>query len=190
MSDPTSPAADSPEPGPTGRRLTPGRLVLVALVIGMLSMWAYVVYLAFGPGRQPPVDRLDDPAFAEAGQDRCAEAIDLIDGLPSATSVGSPAERADVLDQANAELESMLDDLDAMTSLVPDAHQRGNAEEWLADWRVYLGDRQDYAEAVRTDGNAALLVSEKEGTGRQITGWIDEFALSNKMDDCVTPTDA
>jgi hypothetical protein len=73
---------------------------------------------------------------------------------------------------------------------VPDAHQRGNAEEWLADWRVYLGDRQDYAEAVRTDGNAALLVSEKEGTGRQITGWIDEFALSNKMDDCVTPTDA
>ena len=66
----------------------------------------------------------------------------------------------------------------------------GRATEWLADWRTYLGDREAYADALRADPDARLLVSEKAGEGRQITGWIDEFANANRMPSCVTPTDA
>jgi hypothetical protein len=181
--------AEEPE-APAGRRWTPVRLLLTVLVLALLSMWGYVLFLAFGPGRQPPLDRLDDPAFAEAGEARCAEALVEVDALPVASASNTAADRADVLARADAVFGEMLDDLDGMAELAPAGDQRRRATEWLADWRTYLGDRQAYARALRTDPDARLLVSEKEGEGRQITGWIDEFAKANRMPSCVTPTDA
>jgi len=164
---------------------------LILLVVGlMVAMWIYVLYLAFGPGRQPPADRLTDPAFARAGEERCAAAVAAVDELPTASETDTATERADVIDEANGELRAMLDDLDVMAQeLVPGGDQRRRATEWLADWRTLLGDRENYAEALRLDPDAEFLISEKKGTGRQVTGWIDEFAKANKMDDCVTPSD-
>jgi hypothetical protein len=187
----TQPGAEltDPEPG-SGWRWTPVRLVLTAIVLGLIAMWGYVLYLAFGPGRQPPIDRLDDTAFAEAGEERCAEAVEQVELLPVANESTTAAERAEVIAQANAEYADMLDDLDGMVDLAPAGDQRRRATEWLADWRTYLGDREAFADALRTDPEARLLVSEKPGEGRQITGWIDEFAKANRMDSCVTPTDA
>ena len=179
------------EPGvATPRRWTPARAVLTVIVLAMVVMWGYVLYLAFGPGRQPPIDRLDDPAFAEAAEQRCAEALDEVDQLPVASESPDAATRADVLSQADVIFADMLDDLDGMVVLAPAGDQRRRASEWLADWRTYLGDRQDFAEALRADPDARLLVSEKAGEGQQITGWIDEFANANRMPSCVTPTDA
>jgi hypothetical protein len=159
-------------------------------VVALVSMWGYVLFLAFGPGRQPPIDRLEDPAFAEAGEARCAEAVEQVEALPTASESADAAERADVLAQADATFEDMLDDLDEMVELAPAGDQRRRATEWLADWRTYLSDRRAYADALRTNPGARLLVSEKPGEGRQITGWIDEFAAANRMPSCVTPTDA
>ena len=43
--------------------------VLASLVtLGLVAMWAYVLYLAIGPGRQSSPDRLSDPDFAPAAQ--------------------------------------------------------------------------------------------------------------------------
>jgi hypothetical protein len=180
---------DTPgEPPARGRRV--GRIAVAGVVVGLLAMWGYVLYLAFGPGRQPPVDRLDDPAFASAAEDRCADALDQIDGLPVANATPDPSERADVLDQANEIYAAMVDDLAGMTRLVPDAQQRGYAEEWVDDWRTHLGDRRAYARDLRTDADARLLVSEKPGEGQQITEWVDEFAAANRMPACKSPTDA
>jgi len=164
--------------------------VILLVVLGLVSMWAYVLYLAIGPGRQPPIDRLDDPAFARAGEERCAEALDAVDELPVASESPTAAERADVLAQADAIFATMLDDLEGMLDLAPAGDQRERATEWLADWRTYLGDREAFSEALRTDPGARLLVSEKAGEGQQVTGWIDEFAKANRMPSCVTPTDA
>ena len=188
----TRPDADEPEVPEVAerRRWTPARVVLTLVVLAMLAMWVYVLFLAFGPGRQPPIDRLDDPAFAEAGEARCAEAVAAVDRLPVASESETAADRAEVLAQADAIFADMLDDLDASVDLAPAGDQRRRAAEWLADWRTYLGDREAYAEALRTDPEARLLVSEKPGEGRQITGWIDEFAKANRMPSCVTPTDA
>jgi hypothetical protein len=173
-----------------GRRWTFTRVVLAAVVVALVSMWIYVLYLAFGPGRQPPIDRLDDPAFAAAAEERCAAAVADVAALPVASASPDAASRADVLDQADATFAAMLDDLDGMVSLAPAGDQRRRAEEWLADWRTYLGDREAYADALRSDPGARLLVSEKPGEGQQITGWIDEFALANRMPSCATPLDA
>ncbi len=176
--------ADAP-----GWRWTPARIVLTVVVAAMVAMWAYVLFLAFGPGRQPPIDRLGDPAFAEAGEARCAEALEAVDALPPANTATDAAARAEVVATADAAFGAMLDDLDDMVELAPAGDQRRHATEWLADWRTYLGDREAYAAALRTDPGARLLVSEKAGEGRQVTGWIDEFAKANLMPSCVTPTD-
>ena len=83
-----APAAD-PAPAddePAGWRWTPTRVLLTCIALALVAMWGYVLYLAFGPGRQPPIDRLDDPAFARAAEIRCAEALELVEGLPVANA--------------------------------------------------------------------------------------------------------
>jgi hypothetical protein len=185
----TPAVADGPDPDP-GHRWGPGRLAIAAVVVALVLMWGYVLFLAFGPGREPPVDRLDDPAFAQAAEERCAAAVDQVDDLPVASASHTAEERAEVLDQADAVYRSMLDDLDDMVDLAPAGDQRRRVREWLADWRVYLGDREAYADALRADPDARLLVSSKPGEGRQITGWIDEFAKANRAPSCVSPVDA
>jgi hypothetical protein len=167
-----------------------GRLMVVTVTAVMVLMWGYVLYLAFGPGRQPPVDRLDDPSFAQAAEVRCTDALSEVDELPLATESESAAERADVVHEANEIYRSMLADLDDLAALAPDGDQRDRVDQWLADWRIHLGDRQEYVDNLRVDPGARLLVSEKPGEGRHITGWIDEFALANNMPSCASPTDA
>ncbi|MGH9288211.1 MAG: hypothetical protein ACRD0V_07985 [Acidimicrobiales bacterium] len=173
-----------------GRGSRVGRAVVLVVICALLSMWGYVLYLAFGPGRQPPIDRLDDPAFAEAAEERCAATLQEVDRLPVASASHTAAERAGVLARANGAYAAMLDELDDLETLAPAGDQRQRANEWLGDWRTYLGDREKYAEALRTDPDARLLVSAKPGEGQQITGWIDEFAKANRMPSCVSPTDA
>ena len=171
------------------RRQRLRRGVIGGIVAALVIMWAYVLYLAFVPGRQPPLDRLDDPSFAQAAEPVCAQALDRIDALPVAASLRNATERAGVLDQANAAYATMLDELDELVPLAPAGEQRQRVQEWLADWRIHLGDREAYAAALRVDPNARLLVSEKPGDGRHITGFIDEFAKANRMVSCGEPTD-
>jgi hypothetical protein len=187
---PRIPTSDDRDDAPPGNGSRWGRAVVLLVVCALVSMWGYVLFLAFGPGRQPPIDRLDDPAFAEAAEERCATALQQVDRLPVASASHTAPERAEVLARANGAFAAMLDDLDGLRSLAPAGDQRGRVEEWLSDWRTYLGDREGYADALRTDPDARLLVSEKPGEAQQITGWIDEFAKANRMPSCVSPADA
>ena len=177
------PEVDRAAPG----RGTPARIAIAIVVIGLAAMWGYVLYLAVGPGRQAPIDRLDDERFARAAESRCAQALDEIDALPDAVESPTPDQRADVVAEANAALGAMLDDLEAAAPVSGDDARY--ASEWLADWRIYLADRERYVEALRVDDEARFLVSEKQGERRHITGWIDEFAKANRMESCTTPDD-
>lgn len=159
-------------------------LVIIAVTL-MVSMWVYVLYLAFGPGRADSPDKLDDPAFATAAQVRCDQALDLIATLQPATDAPDAAARAVTLTQANDDLEDMLADLKAIE---PDGEDGVLVSRWLDDWAVYLGDRQSFAERLRTDPEARLLVTAKQQ--RQVTEYLDQFAKDNAMPACSTPTDA
>jgi hypothetical protein len=174
-------AAAPPSP-PRGRRL--GRVALRVVVAAMVAMWVYVLYLAFGPGRQPPPDRLDDPAFAVAAQERCEAALDDVAELPRAVEAASPEARSEIVDQANERFAAMLDDLEAATPAGEDGEL---VSLWLADWRTYLGDRQDYADALLVDPDARLLVTARDR--EQITEYLDAFAADNDMPACATPID-
>ncbi len=182
--------APPPPPGddaPRGRRWTPSRIVIALVVLALVSMWVYVLYLAFGRGRQEPIDRIDDRAFATAGETRCAEALRAVGRLPLANESPDAAARAEVIDRANADYTAMLADLDRLATGIPDADQRSQAQAWLADWRTFIGDRQEFADKLRRDPDARMLVSAKGGM--QVTEWIDEFANANRMASCVSPTD-
>ena len=95
-------------------------MVIVTVAL-LLAMWGYVLYLAFGPGRQDPLDRLDDPAFATEAQAICDAAHDDVDQLPRAIEAESATERAAIVDEANERFAAMLDDLEAIT---PDGRGR------------------------------------------------------------------
>lgn len=179
-----SPAPITTEPSGRGPRWTPTRLVLAVAIAGMVAMWVYILYLAIGPGRQPPIDRLEDPAFAAAAEERCSAALDEVALLPDATESPTAAARAEVIEQANAIFDAMLDDL---LLLAPEGEEGDMVASWVADWRTYLGDRQAYADALRADPTASFLVSAKDN--EQITEYIDGFAADNQMPACGTPLD-
>lgn len=156
----------------------------MVVVAAMLAMWGYVLYLALGPGRQHSPDRLDDPAFAAAAQPRCRDALDVVATLPPAAASPSAVERADVIDEANETFDAMLDDLEQM---VPEGEDGDLVSAWLVDWRTYLGDRERYADALRADPDARLLVTAK--SGQHITEYLNAFAADNDMPACSTPLD-
>jgi hypothetical protein len=160
------------------------RAALAVAVLGMLAMWGYVVYLAVGPGRQAPPDRLDDTTFAVEAQAVCRAALDDVARLPSAIEADDEVERAAIVVAANERFAEMLDDLAAIQ---PDGDEGEVVEAWLTDWRTYLGDRADYADALATDPEAQLLVTAKDR--EQITEYLDAFAADNRMPSCGTPID-
>jgi hypothetical protein len=159
--------------------------VILVIVTLLVAMWGYVVYLAFGPGRQSSPDRLADPNFAPAAQTACDAANDEVRQLPTASEARTAVERAEVLDQANGIYGNLLDEL---LLLAPDGEEGEIVAEWVDDWRTYLDDRDDYARRLRTDEDARLLVTPKHGD--QITESIDAFAKDNRMPACGTPSDA
>lgn len=183
----SSPADVPPPPAqPTPpERSKLGRVLVIVAVVLMVAMWIYVLYLAFGPGHKEPPDRLKGRAFPVAAQATCNAALDLVAKLPPAFASKDAADRAVVLTQANADLAHMLDQLDKM---VPSGADGQVTREWLADWRTYLGNREDFATALRTDPKARLLVTPKDGN--QITDYLDAFAGDNDMPACSTPGDA
>lgn len=180
----TPPAERTAAPLSRGSRWTPTRLVLAVAIAAMVAMWAYILYLAIGPGRQAPIDRLEDPAFAAAAQERCSAALDQVALLPDAAESPSPEARAGVIEEANAIFDAMLDDL---LLLAPQGEEGEMVAAWVADWRTYLGDRQAYADALRSDPTASFLVSAKDN--EQVTEFIDGFAADNQMPACGTPLD-
>jgi hypothetical protein len=177
---PATPTTDAP----SGPRWTPGRVVIAILIALMVSMWAYVLYLALVPGRQPPPDRLADDTFATEAQAICVAAHDDVSQLPRAIDAESAEARADVVAQANVRFAEMVDDLEAIT---PEGEDGEIVSEWLADWRTYLRDRADHVAALRRDPDAQLIVTAKDR--EQITEYLDAFAADNKMITCATPID-
>jgi hypothetical protein len=162
-----------------------GRTLAIAATVGMVGMWAYILYLAIGPGRADSPDKIEAPGFASSAQAICDRALDKIADLQPASESKTALVRADVLDDANAELDRMLEELGG---LVPEGDDGVVVTRWLRDWHTYLGDREAFADALRTDPDARLYVTAKQGN--QITEFLDQFAKDNDIPACSTPGDA
>lgn len=166
---------------------TTGRTAVKLVVIGLVAMWGYVVYLAFFVGRADSPDKIDDPQFTEAAEERCASAEARVADLPPAESqADDPVGRAATVEEAT---EIWADVVDGLRSIpVRDPDDADLVAQWLDDWDVLIGDRFQFAERLREDPDARFTVTPAPG-GRQITLRIDEFAVTNDMASCATPLD-
>jgi hypothetical protein len=176
------PLVDDPQPFSVGRRL--GRILALGVLVAIAALWAFVLW---GPVQRVPQGRLDSRAFPEAAEPICSEAASAIDELPPAFETREAQARADVVVEANGYLAVMLDRLDAIAPAPIDGDDGRMINEWLGDWRTFLGDRERYAQALETDPGARMLVTEKER--RQVSEPIDYFAKTNFMPNCATPGD-
>lgn len=180
---PKQPSSSNEEDGPYRMGFTWGRGLAIAAVVLMIVFW---VWIFSGAPKKTNPDYLEDRSYAASLEERCQALRDDLDELPNAADLGSQDERADVLDDANALVGEFIDDIAA------DAPKTGDAsismEGWIADWRIYLGDREDYARRLRTEDNAQLLVSRSE-LGDSVDKTIQIFTQVNDIPACDTPGD-
>jgi hypothetical protein len=173
---------DDPQPLSVGRRL--GRLLAVAVAVGLAALWVYALW---GPVQRSAQGELDSNVFPAAAEPLCAATMLRIDELPKAFESRENVARAQAVAAANLELAEMLDRLDAIAPTATDGDDGRMITEWLADWRVYLDDRADYAVRLAEDPGARMLVTEKDS--RQISEPIDYFSRVNDMPNCGTAGD-
>ena len=181
----TSPPHVDAAPGAGGWRWSAARVVIRHRSRCSLAMWGYVLYLAFGPGRQAPPDRLDDPAFATEAQAICDAAHDDVDQLPRAIDAESAEERAAVIARGQRAVRDhgrrprRGSPRRARTAT---SSPRGSPTGGSTSATVPA-----YADALRRDPEAQLLVTAKDR--EQITEFIDAFSADNQMIACATPID-
>ncbi len=183
----------APQPGdladPTARDDEPGSINRVAVGAGIAAFLLIAMFWAaiFGGyfTRANP-DQLNDASWATKAGGICKPAAAAIADLPNATTASSASARADLLDRGTEVLAPMVDRLDALP-LPTAADDQTIVEGWLADWKVYLQDRRNFAVALRDDPKAKPLLTETHG------GWdtdaIDTMANANDILDCATPGD-
>ena len=164
---------------------TPGRVVAVALLVMIVAFWIWA-FSPLAPNRHP--DELDDPAFANAAGPLCAVAVAELDTVTPAFQAETMADRAGHIDAGTQIYRLLLDRLAAVAPNDTGAGSDGDVvRRWLADYRVYLDDRDRHAAKLRDGIDEPFTTSIK--ARRQITLPIDEFAKGNRIADCVTPLD-
>ena len=161
-----------------------GRVAVIALVVGLVAMWAYAFW-----GHPDVPGQLTSTAFPQAAEPLCKATKAQIDTLPKAFVTRDAAQRAEVVDQATADLERLVTDLRAKAELAPAGAERDMVNQWLDDWSRYNQDRREYTAALRIDPSTRFAVTQSDRDKTQITGAMDRFANINSMSSCVIPDD-
>lgn len=160
--------------------------LLVTVCVGIAVMWVY----AFGFASKESVNRIGDEAWQQYAEQRCAaaeeERIELAD-MRRLSDVGSDAlrQRADIVDKATDTIERALDEIAAQ----PVADEKGQAivPLWIADYRTYIEDRREYADALRSGYNDPFAETKVDGI--PISEKVSTFAADNLMKSCAAPID-
>lgn len=155
----------------------------IGFFVLMALFWVAIFSGAF-THRNP--DKLYDQAWVAKAEKICAPAARTIKNLPNASTSETPADRSKLLDRGTAALEPMVAGLEALPA--PERKSdRTVVNGYLADWKIYLQDRRNFAEALLSDPMAEPLMTEVHG------GWvsdaIDTMAKANDIIVCATPGD-
>lgn len=192
----TSPNGHRPDEGddihpPAGWSWSGWRYLAALVVIAMVAFWSWA--FIFDPSVDHPDDLTSDLAadhpdhiaaveYTTAAEAICAAALDDISALPVASAARDFAERADQIDLGTDRFDQMLDELDALP--LPGTEQGDLVMTgWLSDYRVFMEDRRDYADELRSGVDPPFLISGNE-EGVRITDLIDTVADVNDMESC------
>ncbi len=178
------PSLPTIEREPDRRGFTPGRVLAIVVVVGLVIFW-FLIFAGWFDKQNP--DYLHDRAFVSRTARRCADARRSINQLPPASDSPNATARAGVVDQATDRLTAMVDAIAA--DRPDDAGDARIVRDWVTDWRVLLRDRRDYAARLRTDPQAKYLVDEKPKANDPYDTVIKNFADINDMPDCAPTLD-
>jgi hypothetical protein len=160
-----------------------GKLLAAIVVAASFAVW---IYAYSGLAARDAPDLLDDSSFATSGEAICATTLDDLAQLPEALDAVDGPDRARQIRTSTDRLGRMISDLEAAVGGTDRDIQI--ATGWLTDWRVLIGDRYRYADAIEADENAQFLVTDT-GVGERLDRRITRFATTNTMLSCVAPTD-
>ena len=168
---------------PLGQSWTVAR---VAMVLAFLAMALFWIVIWSGVLAKENPDYLDDRAYVDELEARCQQLRADLDQLPTPTETPDVDARLAVIVDANALVAEFVDDIAA------DAPTEGDDATsmagWIADWRTYVADREDYVERLAEDPEARFLVEETD-FGDSVDQTIEVFADVNGIPDCATPGD-
>jgi len=160
------------------------RIAATIFVIVTVAFWMF----AFSPWArdmfQAP-DQIEDEAYVAAIEDRCALAVAKIDTFPTPRSATGPNDRADNLERVNAALIQMRADLGNLEGGT--IEDRELIQLWLADWDLYIEDRVNHVERLRTEGDVRFLNTEHDGIF--IAERLNGFGRVNEIRSCLPPGD-
>ncbi|MDG1464495.1 MAG: hypothetical protein P8Q20_05320 [Acidimicrobiales bacterium] len=171
------------KPSPTGRAKIALRIFLTVLVVAMGVLWFYAFFLA--PSGNP--DRMEDRSWPETAQVLCLDAHVDLALLPTARQADTPAERAGDLDEATVIVRRLVDDLGRIPGGT--VHDRSLVALWLADWEIYLTDRVNHAERLRTEGDVKPLLTALPSGAGSVLERMNGFARVNDFEACLDPGD-
>jgi hypothetical protein len=176
---------DHDVPASGGRRWFLRVLALVGAAL-FVAFWAWALFFA----SKEAVNRIDDRAWAERAESICAAATIERTALSDFRELDEAgpdliAERAAVIDRATDILETMLNDVVAVSPTDPKGIEI--VPLWETDYRIYIDDRRAYADDLRATGEnlpfyetaITIPISEKVAT----------FAGDNSMPSCSPPSD-
>lgn len=150
-------------------------------------MWVY----AFGFAPRESINRINDDEWKARSQARCLVAEDERFSLADNTEMdptdqAALRKKADIVDKATDALERAIDDISS--DKPSDAKGQALVPMWISDYRIYIQDRRDFAEELRTADRRPYF-SESEVEGVPISERIGKFARENDMKACQPPKD-
>jgi hypothetical protein len=182
----TPETAPTVEPAAPGRRRWIGRAGVLLFALSMVAFWIWALFFA----SKEAINKIEDRAWAARAETICLAATDTRGELMDLrrvdpTDLAQMNERAALVDRATDVLETMLDDVTAVSP----ADEKGQAivPLWEEEYRQYLQNRRDFAEALRRGEN--IPFRETEVGGIPISERLETFAVDNEMPACKPPRD-
>lgn len=171
------------EQKPAGPLTIAFRVVAGVVVLASFGVWGYA-YSGLADRETP--DLLADRDLAAVAEQICAGAMADVTAMPNALDAADGADRGEQIRATTARFATMVDDLDNLDR----TNQRDDQiySSWLSDWRVLLGDRLTYADAITVDPDAQFYITDI-GVTERLDKRVTRFANTNLMTSCAAPTD-
>lgn len=184
---PTHDRPDADDVRPAGARAIVTRIVLIIVVAVFVVFWTWALFFA----SKEAINKIDDRAWAERAEQICtaanADRIELSDFRPIVEGdAAMMSERADIIDKATDIIETMLDDVVAVTPV--DDKGQEIVPLWEDEYREYIAARRSYADDIRRTGEN-LAFYEPAVDALPISERLATFAGDNEMSSCAPPYD-
>lgn len=163
------------------------RIGLTIVCLPIAAMWVY----AFGFASRESVNKIKDTEWQARAQAICLEAQNYrfsLEDLSEMDPTDSSAmkKKADIVDKATDSLEAAITKIAEQNPT--DAKGMAIVPDWIADYRIYIENRRQFADNLRTATRRPYF-SETEVEGVPISERIGKFARENDMRACQPPVD-